>query len=97
MRVFTAMGVMGVGRTVDALLQSGARRATYYLAHNEVVSACRPMYHGNVGNVRDTRATIVVKIGAPNYQERKFIELCQRAGELFPVKKIQLKFPPKRK
>jgi hypothetical protein len=33
---------------------------------------------------------IVVTIGKPNYAERKFIELAKKAGEPFPIKKIQL-------
>jgi hypothetical protein len=33
-------------------------------------------------------------IGIPNYL-REFIRKCKKAGEPFPVKKIQLKFLPK--
>ena len=79
-------------QTVDVLMRSGARRATAYLRPTAVISACRPCYRGRVANGRDTRATIVVKLGAPNFQERAFIKHCVKAGEPFPVKKIQLKY-----
>ena len=84
----------GVEKVIAALLNSGARRATKYLQPGAVISACRPCYDGKVGSKRDTQATIVVKLGVPNYEERQFIKMCQLVGEKFPVKKIQLKFPP---
>ena len=84
----------GVEKVIAALLNSGARRATKYLQPGVVISACRPCYDGKLGSKRDTRATIVVKLGRPNYEERKFIRACLKAGEPFPVKKIQLKSPP---
>jgi len=87
----------GVADVVAALLKTGARRATKYWSPKDVVSACRPCYNGKVDDKRDKRATVVLKLGAPNFEERGFIKLCRKAGEPFPVKKIQLKFPPKRK
>lgn len=36
-------------------------------------------------------------IGRPNYSERKFIKQCVKAGEPFPIKKIQLKYWPMKK
>ena len=85
-----------VSGVVITLLESGARRATKYLDPKTVVSACLPCYGGKVRDRRATRTTIVMKIGAPNYEERRFIKSCQKAGEPFPVRKVQLKFPPKR-
>lgn len=87
------MNADGVSNLVAALLKSGARRATKFWSPKEVVSACRPCYKGKVHDGRDTRATVVLKLGAPNHLERRFIKSCQKAGEPFPVKKIQLKFP----
>lgn len=47
---------------------------------------------------RRTRSeTFIVTIGKPAYREREFIKLCQRAGERFPVSKVQLKFYPAKK
>lgn len=86
-----------VGDVVDVLVTHGARRATKYISPKEVTSACLPMYEGKVRDGRDTRLTVVVKIGAPNHEEREFIKACKKAGEPFPVQKIQLKYPPERK
>ena len=90
----------GIGRTagevIETLLRNNARRATKYLNLKLVISAARPVYKaaGMKWSGQDSRADIILKIGAPNYDERAFIKKCQKAGEPFPVKKIQLKFPP---
>jgi hypothetical protein len=44
-------------------------------------------------------AEITLTLGAPNYLERAFIKKCHRAGEPFPVKKLQYHFvaPPRKK
>lgn len=39
---------------------------------------------------------VVVKVGKPNFLERRFIRACQKSGEPFPVKKIQLRAWSKR-
>lgn len=46
---------------------------------------------------RNSRHDFVLTIGAPNYREREFIKQCQKAGEPFPVRKVQLKFYPVKK
>ena len=86
----------GIQDVIEVLMRSGARRATKYLRPEAVISACRPLFNGRVEDGRDTRTTIVVKLGRPNFDERKFIKTCQKAGEPFPVRKIQLKFPAKK-
>ena len=72
----------------DMILVGGAVRATKYISEKEVVTATRKRYGGKVlrGN-----AEIVFKVGKPNFKEREFIELCKKAGEPFPIKKIQIK------
>jgi hypothetical protein len=40
---------------------------------------------------------LTVMIGRPNHEAVDFIKACKKAGEPFPVRKIQLKFPVKRK
>jgi len=42
-------------------------------------------------------STLLVTIGKPNYLERKFVRECQKAGEPFPIKRIQLKGYPAKK
>lgn len=84
-----------VTHTVELLLRVEAKRATKYLAHNLVVSAQRKSW-GNKFDKRDSRIEIALKIGSPNYEEKEFINSCKKAGEPFPVKKIQLKYFPKK-
>lgn len=63
-------------------------RATKFVTPNYVIKATRRHKH----NGRDTRWEVVLTIGAPNYLEQKFIKLAQKAGEPFPIKKVELKF-----
>jgi hypothetical protein len=46
---------------------------------------------------REVSVTYLLTIGKPNYAERKFVKLCVKAGERFPVSKMQYKFYPKAK
>jgi hypothetical protein len=46
---------------------------------------------------RDRSESFVLTIGVPNYAERGFVKLCMKAGEPFPVKKVQYKFYPAKK
>lgn len=84
-----------VRTVVAALLENGARRATKFLSETETVVAARQVYNGKISK-RDRRVTVVVSFGRPNYAERLFIKRCRKAGEPFPVKKVQLKFPKKK-
>jgi len=43
---------------------------------------------------RDRRATFLVTEGVPNCDAQKFIKQAQRAGEPFPIKKLQYRFYP---
>jgi hypothetical protein len=84
--------LQAVTDTVNQVLL-GAKKATKYLSPKEVVKAT---YRGK----RDKRSrshTILVTLGSPNYEEREFITKAKKAGEPFPIKKIQLKFPAKRR
>lgn len=77
---------------IAALIMHGASRATKFISENETVTAKRVMYRGRIDK-RARRQTAVVSFGRPNHAERLFIRRCKKAGEPFPVKKIQLKFP----
>lgn len=72
---------------IDEVLLWGAKQAVKYVYTNLVVKATR---HGK-------SRSILLTIGKPNFQERKFVKLCKKAGEPFPVHKIQLKFPKGKK
>lgn len=70
------------------LLVPKLKKATKYLHPKLVVKATR------IGKFDARMKTVEFKVtvGAPNYQERKFIKLCEKAGEKFPIRKVQLKY-----
>lgn len=74
---------------IEVLDGTGAIRATKYLSEKQIIRAVRRTYGGKIikGNTE-----IVLTMGKPNYQEREFIKNCKKAGEGFPVKKIQIKW-----
>lgn len=82
-----------VDQVVTVLRAGDARRATKYLSPKLVVSVCRR----HKPDKRAKYEEFVLKIGVPNYEEREFIRKCKKAGEPFPVKKIQVRDWPKRK
>ena len=79
---------------MDALLlDGGVRQAVAYVAPDFVVKATRQRKPD-----RRTRSeTILLTIGRPAYLERRFIRACLKAGEPFPVKKVQIKFYKERR
>jgi hypothetical protein len=76
----------------EIVLEGGAKRATKYISEKLVVKA-------TVRNRerRGLHTELVFTIGRPNYAEREFIKECKKAGESFPVKKVQIQWPKKRK
>lgn len=80
-----------VEAVVRTLVWEKARQAVKYVSPKEIVRATRRLQRGRVpcGNI-----DIVLTIGRPNYKDRQFIKKCQKVGEPFPVKKIQLRYPP---
>lgn len=84
-----------VGHVVECARLYRAHKATKFVSPKLVVRATQKLERGKVpkrGNVE-----IVLTIGRPNFVERRFIKACQKAGETFPVRKVQIKQPPKRK
>jgi hypothetical protein len=82
-----------INEIVKLASQPEVKKATYYHSDKEVAKVT---FHGK----KDSRArtkTFVVTIGRPNYEEREFIKKAKKAGEPFPIKKIQMKFVPKKK
>jgi len=77
------------GNLVEIMLRANAKRATKFFSETQIVRATRKLFNGKIyrrGNIE-----IHITIGRPNYQEREFIKKCKKAGEVFPVKKIQVK------
>ena len=85
-----------VKRTTDALLKAGAWKATLYVSPTEIVRVTRRWYGRQSAkakiNTSTEKADLIVTIGRPNYEERDFVKKCRKAGEPFPLKKVQLKF-----
>jgi hypothetical protein len=90
-----------MNRTIDprifatvcgALIGSDAKTATKYLLPNMVV---RATWH-NKPHSKNLFELMVVGYGNPNYLERDFVRVCKKAGETFPVKKIQFRPWPKK-
>ena len=79
---------------VEALLSNGGvRQAVAYVAPDFVVKATRQ----RKPTKRTRSETLLLTIGRPAYLERRFIKACLKAGEPFPVKKVQLKFYKERR
>jgi hypothetical protein len=80
---------MDFNRLVHALITNKAQKATFYVSPTKIIRAVARGKTLGRGNIEVTPT-----IGIPNYL-REFIRKCKKAGEPFPVKKIQLKFLPK--
>lgn len=81
--------VNAVAHVTAHLLHTGAVRATKYVSEKLTVKAKKKEFKGRA-NPRLTE--LHVTFGVPNYEEREFIKACRKAGEPFPVAKVQLKF-----
>lgn len=82
--------VKAIAKTISALLDTGARKASLYVNPRFVINVSRHWYKRGRNDLRDPKLS--VRFGLPNYVNRKFIKACKKAGEPFPVKKVQLKF-----
>lgn len=76
----------------EIILEGGAVKATKYFDEKTTVKAKRVTYQGKIDK-RNCRTHIVFTIGKPNYEEQQFIKVAKKAGESFPIKKIQIKYP----
>lgn len=79
-----------VGELVIACMNIGIKKAIKYIAKDIVAKAT---YRGP--RIKAYQHTVLLTLGKPNYAERKFIKDLVKAGESFPVKKIQLKLEKK--
>lgn len=82
-----------VAKAFNALNRSHTiKRATIFLSPKSTVKITRQR--------RDKRAnhhTFLITIGAPNWHERQRIKTFKKAGEPFPIKKVQLTHYPKKR
>mgnify|MGYP001581956044 CR=1 FL=1 len=78
-----------IGYVVTIACTPPIYQATKYCSPALTVKATRPRYQRKLRNGR--ALSVIVTIGKPNFTERQFIKVYQRAGEPFPVKKLQVK------
>lgn len=83
----------GVREVFRSTMGWGARMATYYINDRLIVRATRRM----APDGRAKRVEMVLTYGAPNFVERRFIRLCKQAGEPLPVRRVQVKWWPKKR
>lgn len=82
-----------VAKAFSALSKShDIKRATIFLTPQSTVKITRQRR-----DIRANHHTFLLTIGAPNWHERQRIKTFKRAGEPFPVKKVQLTHYPKKK
>jgi hypothetical protein len=83
---------MEIGKVLNAMISVGAYQATKYLGEKSIIRITRTRYNRNGKKRPDkNRFEGTLTIGKPNFKEREFIKACKKAGEPFPVKKIQFK------
>ncbi len=86
-------------KVIDAIINNSVDtviKATEYVSPKLIFRAVRTMY-GKSKPRKGDNVQITLTIGRPNYVEREFIKLCQKANEPFPVKRVQLKlYTPKK-
>lgn len=85
-----------IDRAVDQcvrtiLYDSRIATVTKYVTESLTVKVTRRLY-GKKRRPSLTRSEFVVTAGRPNYAERAFIRKLGKAGEPFPVKKVQVKW-----
>jgi hypothetical protein len=82
-----------IGECVADVLGGTVRRATAYISPKLTIKATAQRKQRKSG---DKSVTMLVTVGAPNFAERRFIKVCQKAGMCFPLRQIQWKFWPKK-
>ena len=83
-----------VAKIVEGVVNYNAWKAAIYLSDTLVVRVSQKIYRGRLP-AKNQSVELILVIGRPNYEQREFIKQCKKAGEPFPVKRIQFKLPPK--
>lgn len=73
---------------VEEMLRGDVRVATKYLSPTLTVRASRRRVNGRVP--RRGSVDVVLTIGRPNHAARAFARAAKKAGEPFPVRKVQI-------
>lgn len=81
-------------KLASALLTTTAYQAILYISPKRTIKATRRRFKGKFSK---SPIELTFTDGRPNYLECKFIKACEKAGEPFPVKKVQLRFAAAKK
>jgi hypothetical protein len=81
-----------LGMCVGDVLGNNVRRATAYISPKLTIKVTAQRR----ADKRSRTVTALVTVGAPNFIERRFIRVCQKAGMAFPLQQIQWKLWPKK-
>lgn len=76
---------------IAEILLTGGKKATKYFSEREVLKGTRITFKRARG--KQSRTGLLFTVGVPNYAERQFIKKAKKAGEPFPIKKIQIRWP----
>jgi len=85
-----------VEQLVRVVIDYDACRATKYISPNLTMKVTSKRTK-SMRRMSRENADLILTIGKPNYAERLFIKGCVRAGEKFPLRNIQIKYPPKKR
>lgn len=77
---------------IEMLLRHNLKKATKFVSDKLTVKATSQRKPDG----REASRVIIITFGRPNYAERKYIKILKRAGEPFPVKRVQMKPFPKK-
>lgn len=80
-------------KLIAAMVDKNVRTATAYVSPDYTMRFSRIHRMDR----RDRSRTFSLTLGKPNYEAREFIKRCKKAGEPFPVKRVQLRMWPPRK
>lgn len=83
---------MTLDKILRTLVDTGAWKATYFQSPKEII---RMTVIGKRFKSRGNN-DLHVTVGRPNYAERQYVKVLKKAKEPFPVKKLWLKYPPKK-
>lgn len=72
------------------IVMNDLRKAVKFIGPNLVVKLTSQRKYSK----RERQRTFLLTIGKPNFAERKFVKECKKAGEPFPVEKVQLQGHP---
>jgi hypothetical protein len=80
------------GILAECIIRLEAYKAVKYFNEKLTLKATRRRYKGKI--LKSHSVDILFTLGKPNYKERKAIKKAIKDGKKFPLKDIELKYPP---